>query len=72
MEIANRVGYREVLGIRFEDFFVLSDGIGLLALLDELLRSTENLLFVKSKTECHKSADSSSGRSLPLGSSRTS
>ena len=60
VEVANGVGDGQFLGVGFENLFVLSDGVGQLALLDELLRSTESLLFVEAKTERHKIADSSS------------
>ena len=60
VEIANGVGDSEFLGVSLENFFVLGDGILQLALLDELLRSAENLLFVEAKTKRHKIADSSS------------
>ncbi len=54
VEIADGVGDREILGICFEDLFVLSDGVLHLALLDILLRSAENFLFVEPETERHK------------------
>ncbi len=60
VEVANGVGDGEFLGVGFENLFVLSNGIRQLALLDELLRSTESLLFVEAKTKRHKIADSSS------------
>src|SRR5580658_10054844 len=61
VEVADGVHYREILGVGFKDFFVLSDRVWQLALLDKLLRSTENLLLVEAKTKRHKNADSSSG-----------
>ena len=60
VEVADGIGDGEFLGVGFENFFVLSNGVLQLALLDELLRSTESLLFVEAKTERHKIADSSS------------
>ena len=60
VEVSNGVGDGEFLGVSFENFFVLSNGILQLALLDELLRSAESFLFVEAKTERHKIADSSS------------
>src|SRR5579863_4285521 len=64
VEIPHGVHHRKILGVGFEDFFVLSDRVWQLALLDKLLRSTENLLLIEAKTKRHKSADSSSGSSL--------
>ena len=60
VEVSDGVGDGEFLGVGFENFFVLSNGILQLALLDELLRSAESFLFVEAKTERHKIADSSS------------
>src|SRR5579863_1251466 len=61
VEVAHGIHYREILGVGFENFFVLSNCVWQLALLDKLLRSTENLLLVEAKTKRHKNADSSSG-----------
>ena len=61
VEIAHGVRNCEVLGISFEDLFVLSDGVRQFALLDEFFRNTENLLFIETKTKRHMSADSGSG-----------
>src|SRR4029077_1593056 len=58
IEIADGIGDREVLGIGFEDLFVLGDGVLHLALLDILLRSAENVLFVEPETERHMSTNS--------------
>ena len=60
VEVTNGVGDGQFLGVSFEYFFVLGDGILQLALLDELLRSAESFLFVEAKTKRHKLADSSS------------
>ena len=57
IEIADGVGDRQVLGIMLEDFFVLGDGVLQLALLDILLRTGQNLLFVEAE-QCHKSTNS--------------
>ena len=58
VEIADGIGDGEILGIGFENLFVLSDGVLHLALLDILLRSAENFLFVEPETERHKSTNS--------------
>src|ERR1035438_714373 len=59
VEVADRVGDGEVLGIGLDDFFVFSNGVLNFALLDILLRSAENLLFVEPETERHKVTNSS-------------
>ena len=64
VKVAHGIHHRKVLRVGFENFFVLSDRVWQLALLDELLRSTENLLLVEAKTKRHKSADSSSDSPL--------
>jgi len=61
VEVSNGIGDGEFLGVSFEDFFILPNGILQFALLDELLRSAESLLFVEAKTERHMLADSRSG-----------
>ena len=57
IEVTHGVGDGEVLRVILENFFVLRNGILRLALLDILLRSGENLLFVETE-QCHKSANS--------------
>ena len=47
MQVAYGIQNREVLGIVLEDFFVLSDGVLQLALLDVLLGRAEDLRFVE-------------------------
>jgi hypothetical protein len=59
VEIADGVSDREILGISLENLLVLSDGVLHLALLNVLLRSAENLLFVEPETERHMSTNSS-------------
>ena len=59
VEVSNGVTHREILGIILEDLVVLSDGILQLALLDILLRSAEDLLFVEPETERHIGTNSS-------------
>jgi len=59
VEVSNRVTHREILGIILEDLVVLSDGILQLALLDILLRSAEDLLFIEPETERHIGTNSS-------------
>ena len=61
VEVAHGVRNGEVLGISFEDLFVLSDGVRQFALLDEFFRNTENFLLIETKTKRHMSADSGSG-----------
>src|SRR5579862_7384673 len=58
VEVADRIQDSQVLGIGLQDLFVFGDRVLQLALLDILLRSAENLLFVESETERHKGADS--------------
>src|SRR5262249_4152529 len=58
IEVADRVHHGQVFGIVLENFFVLRDGVLELALLNELLRSTENLLLVEPETKRHRIADS--------------
>ena len=60
MQIAHRIQHGQVLGIMFQNFFVLGDRILQLTLLDTLLRSAEDFLFVETETKRHKIADSSS------------
>ena len=62
VQIPHGIHHREILGIGLQNLFVLSDRVWQLALLDKLLRSTENLLFIEAKTKPHKSADSISVR----------
>ncbi len=59
VKIANGIEHRQVLGVGLKDLFVLGNGVLQLALLDILLRSAENFLFVEAETKRHKSADSS-------------
>ncbi len=59
VEITHGVQHGQVLGVSLKDLFVLGNGVLELALLDVLLRSAQNFLFVKAETKCHKSADSS-------------
>src|SRR6202023_4091177 len=54
VEVSHGVTHREILGIILEDLAVLSDGILQLALLDILLRSAEDLLFIEPETERHR------------------
>ena len=61
MQVSHSVVHGEVLGVSLEDLFVLSDRVGQLALLDEFLRSAQNLLLVETKTKRNMSANSGSG-----------
>src|SRR6185369_5320992 len=58
VKIADGVADRQIFGICFEDFLVLSNRVLKLALLDKLLRRAEHLLLVEPKTKRHMSADS--------------
>jgi hypothetical protein len=58
VKVADRIQDRQVLGVGLEDLFVFRDRVLQLALLDVLLRSAENLLFIESETKRHKGADS--------------
>src|SRR5208337_245112 len=59
VEVADRVGNGEVLGVGLDDLFVFRDGVLNFALLDVLLRRAENLLFVEPETERRKVTNSS-------------
>src|SRR5208283_3175015 len=54
VEVPHGIGDREIFRIGLDNFFVLSDGVLHLALLDILLRSAEYFLFVEPETESHK------------------
>ena len=59
VKITNSIVDGEILGIVLQDLLVFGDGVLQLALLDKLLRSAENFLFVEPETERHRIADSS-------------
>ena len=59
VEIAHGVGDRKVFRVVLEDLLVFGDRVLQLALLDILLRSAEELLFVEPETKRHMSTDSS-------------
>ena len=59
VQISNGIVDGEILGIVLQDLLVFGDGVLQLALLDKLLRSAENFLFVEPETERHRIADSS-------------
>src|SRR5208337_546495 len=60
IKVAHGIHHREVLGIGFQDFFVLGDGVLQLALLDSFLRRVEYLLLIEAKTKRHKNGHSRS------------
>src|SRR5262249_17442956 len=53
-EIADRVQDGQILGVLFDDLFILGDGILQLALVDILLRRCRYLCFVKAETGRHR------------------
>jgi len=53
VKIANGVENGEIFGVFLDDFLVLDNGIGELALLDKLLRRGKYLSFIETETECH-------------------
>ena len=53
VQVPDRVEHRQVFGVFFEDFLILSDGVLQFSLLNRLLRRGEDLCLVETETKSH-------------------